>query len=55
MGNGSELVPDVDDATLAPVLRNALGPDTQLNGPWHGRPLYGGFGGQGLYRFNGQA
>ena len=47
--------PDVDDITLASVLRNALGPDAQLDGLWHGRPVHGGFGGQGLYRFAGEA
>jgi hypothetical protein len=55
MGGESVIVPHVDDVTLTPVLCNALGPDVQLNGPWHGRPLHGGFGGQGLYRFEGKA
>jgi hypothetical protein len=55
MGDGSNIGPDVDDGTLASVLHNALGPDTQLDGSWHGRPLHGGFGGQGLYRLAGEA
>lgn len=55
LATGSPTVPDVDDMILAPVLRNVLGPDTQLDGPWHGRPLHGGFGGQRLYRFGGEA
>jgi hypothetical protein len=55
MGDGSGPVPDIDAATLTSVLRNALGPDTQLDGPWHGHPLHGGVGGQGLYRFAGEA
>jgi hypothetical protein len=55
MAIGLAVVPDVDDITLASVLRNALGPDAQLDGPWHGGPLHGGFGGQGLYRFAGEA
>ena len=55
MAIGLAVVPDVDDITLASVLRNAHGPDAQLDGPWHGGPLHGGFGGQGLYRFAGEA
>lgn len=55
MAIGLAVVPDVNDITLASVLRNALGPDAQLDGLWHGRPLHGGFGGQGLYRFAGEA
>ena len=51
----SVIVPNVDDSTLAPVLRNALGADAQLDGDWHGRPLHGGFGGQELCRFEGEA
>lgn len=55
MSNGSTIVQDVDDVTLAPVLRSVLGPDAEFDGPWDGRPLHGGFGGQGLYRFGGVA
>jgi len=55
MGNSSTIVPDVDEVTLATVLRSAIGPDAQLAGSWHGHPLHGGFGGQGLYRFAGEA
>ena len=55
MGEGSVNVPNIDDGTLAPILRSVLGPDAQLDGPWHGCQLHGGFGGQALYRFAGEA
>jgi hypothetical protein len=55
MGTGSTIVPDVNGVTLAPILRRLLGPDARLVGSPHGRPLHGGFGGQGLYRFTGEA
>ena len=49
------VLPRIDAATLKPIVRNLLGPDAQLDGPWHSRTLHGGFGGQGLYRFEGRA
>ena len=55
MVNGPETIPVVDAATLAPLVRRALGAHAQLDGTWRTSPLRGGFGGQGLYRFDGQA
>jgi hypothetical protein len=46
MADGSDFVPVIDDATLASVLHNSLGPDAQPEGLWHGCPLHGGFGGR---------
>jgi hypothetical protein len=48
-------LPAVDAATLAPLVRALLGGDATLDGPWSGLPLQGGYGGQGLYRFDGDA
>src|SRR5829696_87752 len=48
-------VPEVDAATLAPLVRGLLEGDAALDGPWSIRPLQGGYGGQGLYRFAGDA
>ena len=55
MADGPDAVPTVDAATLAPLVRRALGCAARLDGAWHGRALRGGFGGQGLYRFDGRA
>jgi hypothetical protein len=48
-------MPEIDAATLAPLLHSLLGPNARIDGPWRGVPLHGGFGGQGLYRFHGHA
>ena len=55
MLEGPATIPEVNAATLAPVVRRALGSDAHLDSTWRTRPLRGGFGGQGLYRFDGQA
>jgi hypothetical protein len=51
----SDGVPDVDAATLAPLVGSLLGSDASIDGPWSTQPLHGGFGGQGLFRFAGRA
>ena len=48
-------LPAVDAATLAPLVRGLLGGSVTLDGPWSAHPLQGGYGGQGLYRFAGDA
>ena len=55
MVDASDTIPVVDAATLAPLVRRALGSDAHLDGTWCTSPLRGGFGGQGLYRVDGQA
>jgi hypothetical protein len=55
MVDATDTMPAVDAATLTPLVRRALGSDAHLDGTWRTSPLRGGFGGQGLYRFDGQA
>ena len=55
MVEASDELPAVDVATLAPLVRALLSGDAILDGPWTVRSLQGGYGGQGLYRFAGEA
>ncbi len=55
-GSLNARVQSVDQATLTPLVQQALNSDTATPSQWSGQPIYGGVGhGTAIYRFTGTA